>query len=127
MTFYGSGLLNQQKNPLPLRQWIQTLCKRLSELSYGYEPGQAIPTEGFHDLSVDCMNTSFFLVNDKSRKKQTNNFPKIISLVVLLYCRCSMSSPFSGGILLIDFRIILHKPVRVTRLTGNIQLRLGKS
>ena len=29
------------------------------------QPGYTIITEGFHDLSVDCMNTSFFLVNHK--------------------------------------------------------------
>jgi hypothetical protein len=30
------------------------------------QPGQAIPTEGFHEYSVDCMNTSFPLVKDKN-------------------------------------------------------------
>jgi hypothetical protein len=33
------------------------------------KPGYAIITEGFHELSVDCMNTSFSLVRDKDIKK----------------------------------------------------------
>ena len=32
------------------------------------QPGQAKLTKGFHDLSVDCMNTSFSLVSHKSMK-----------------------------------------------------------
>ena len=34
------------------------------------EPGQAIPTEGFHDESVDVMNTSFSLMRHKVRKEK---------------------------------------------------------
>ena len=43
--FSGPGLLINRQIIL----WIQ--------------PGYMIIAEGFHDLSVDCINTSFFLVN----------------------------------------------------------------
>jgi hypothetical protein len=33
------------------------------------KPGYAIITEGFHELSVDCMNTSFSLVKHEVRIK----------------------------------------------------------
>jgi hypothetical protein len=33
------------------------------------QPGQAIPTEGSHEYSVDVMNTSFLLVRDKDTAK----------------------------------------------------------
>ena len=32
----------------------------VSRLFLWIQPGYAIIAEGFHDLSVDCMNTSFF-------------------------------------------------------------------
>lgn len=43
------------------------------------KPGQAIPTEGVHDLSVNSMNTSFFLMSHKDRtgshcKQAINHF-----------------------------------------------------
>jgi hypothetical protein len=39
------------------------------------QPGYAIITEGVHDLSVDCMNTSFSLVSNKiTTQFITNNF-----------------------------------------------------
>jgi hypothetical protein len=42
------------------------------------KPGYSIITEGFHELSVDCMNTSFSLVRDKDIKKpiSTNSLIK---------------------------------------------------
>jgi hypothetical protein len=33
------------------------------------QPGQAMLTKGFHEYSVDVMNTSFSLVRSKNSKK----------------------------------------------------------
>jgi len=50
------------KKPLNNIQWPWHFSA--SRLFYE-QPGYAIITEGFNDLSVDCMNTSFFLVSNK--------------------------------------------------------------
>jgi len=42
---------------------------KASRLFLWIQPGYAIITEGFHDLSVDCMNTSFFLVKPEVTKR----------------------------------------------------------
>jgi hypothetical protein len=36
------------------------------------QPGQAIPTEGFHEYSVDVMNTSFFLMKNEDKSKSSS-------------------------------------------------------
>jgi hypothetical protein len=53
------------KNPAPKKppgspQWFPA---SLPQIIFMDQPGYAKITEGFHDLSVDLMNTSFFLMN----------------------------------------------------------------
>jgi len=50
------------------------------------QPGYAIITEGFHDLSVDCMNTSFFLVNHKINKWHLQKKAKYFHIAFFAPC-----------------------------------------
>ncbi len=54
------------------------------------QPGQAIPTEGFHEYSADVMNTSFFLVNRKDTMKTTISYP--FSIIKKSYFRVFIDS-----------------------------------
>ncbi len=45
---------------------ISGSSRKAGQIIFMEQPGQAILTEGFHDLSVDFMNTSFSLVNCKN-------------------------------------------------------------
>ena len=63
--FFARNVIQTIKKPPNSVQWPWLYSA--SRIFYE-QPGYAKITEGFNDLSVDCMNTSFFLVRHKVSK-----------------------------------------------------------
>lgn len=57
--------------------------KLFRQIIFLEKPGYAKITEGFHDLSVDCMNTSFSLVSDKDKRKLHSALKEFLNVIHL--------------------------------------------